>query len=149
MGHFRACRDGFVEKVAMARKVLKRSKLREQAAAAKKLQKKTPAAAKKADKTKPLGKPAGEEKQKVKSRAAALKLNESKPKKPRAKKLPPRMRVRWCIYDASMKPVAMFDYKQQKAAQASLAQYLEKKPNYFLQLVKEPLPLPAEPASAK
>jgi hypothetical protein len=67
-----------------------------------------------------------------------------KVKKARAKKLPPRMRVRWCVYDAMMKPVALFDYNRKAEAQASLAAYLEKKPNYFLQLVKELLPLPTE-----
>jgi hypothetical protein len=72
-----------------------------------------------------------------------------KVKKARAKKLPPRMRVRWCVYDAMMKPVALFDYNKKAEAQASLAAYLEKKPNYFLQLVKELLPLPTEEPVAK
>jgi hypothetical protein len=69
-----------------------------------------------------------------------------KVKKVRAKKLPPRMRVRWCVYDGMMKPVALFDYNKKAEAQASLKQFLEKKPTYFMQLVKELLPVPPEEA---
>jgi hypothetical protein len=78
----------------------------------------------------------------VKTSAApgAAKVVGPKVKKPRAKKAPPRMRVRWCVYDGMMKPVAMFDYNKRKEAEASLAQYLQKKPTYFLQPVKEPMP---------
>lgn len=81
---------------------------------------------------------------KVKIKGKIAELGAPKVKKARAKKLPPRMRVRWCVYDAMMKPVALFDYNKKGEAQASLAAYLEKKPNYFLQLVKELLPLPPE-----
>lgn len=65
-------------------------------------------------------------------------------RKVRAKKvkIPPRMRVRWCIYDGGMKPVALFDYNQQSAAKVKLAEYLEKKPSYFMQLVRESFPVP-------
>lgn len=71
-------------------------------------------------------------------------------RKVRAKKvkIPPRMRVRWCIYDGGMKPVALFDYNQLPAAKAKLAEYLEKKPSYFLQLVKESFPVPDAEASS-
>jgi hypothetical protein len=79
---------------------------------------------------------------------AATKVVKPKVRKPRAKKAPPRMRVRWCVYDGMMKPVAMFDYNQRKEAEASLAQYLLKKPTYFLQPVKELMPLPPEPPEA-
>jgi hypothetical protein len=81
---------------------------------------------------------------KVKIKGKLAEPGVPKVKKARAKKLPPRMRVRWCVYDAMMKPVALFDYNKKAEAQASLASYLEKKPNYFLQLVKELLPLPME-----
>jgi len=80
---------------------------------------------------------------------AGAKVVAPKVKKPRAKKAPPRMRVRWCVYDGMMKPVALFDYKQLKEAQASLAQFLQKKPTYFLQQVKEPMPPEPEVPAAK
>jgi len=80
--------------------------------------------------------------------SSAAKVVAPKPKKPRAKKAPPRMRVRWCVYDGMMKPVAMFDYNQRKEAEASLAQYLQKKPTYFLQPFKEPMPVAPEPPEA-
>src|SRR5204863_2352061 len=38
-----------------------------------------------------------------------------KPKKPRKVKAPVRMRARWCLFDASMKQVAIFDYNQRAA----------------------------------
>ena len=75
----------------------------------------------------------------------------AKVRKPRVKKvkIPPRMRVRWCIYDSAMKPVALFDYNQRPAANARLAEYLEKKPTYFMQLFKDHLPVPEEVVEAK
>jgi hypothetical protein len=84
--------------------------------------------------------PAGKKGVAVKTSAGPAGAKVVKPKKPRAKKAPPRMRVRWCVYDGMMKPVAMFDYNQRKEAEASLAQFLLKKPTYFLQPVKEPMP---------
>lgn len=120
----------------MARRTLDHKKLRVQAEHAEKKAAADPAvkkaSKKKADKTDATG---------------AVKV-----KKPRAKKvkIPPRMRVRWCIYDGSMKAVAVFDYQQKSDAQARLAQCLEKKPGYFMQLVKEAMPLPEpedEPAA--
>jgi hypothetical protein len=80
---------------------------------------------------------------------AGAKVVTPKVKKPRAKKAPPRMRVRWCVYDGMMKPVAMFDYNKRKEAEASLAQFLQKKPTYFLQPVKEPMPPEPEVPGAK
>jgi hypothetical protein len=65
-------------------------------------------------------------------------------RKPRAKKLPPRMRALWGIFDAGMKQVAIFDYNQRAAADEKLADLLaKKKGGHFLQIVKEPMPEPA------
>jgi hypothetical protein len=70
----------------------------------------------------------------------------AKPRKPRAKKVPPRMRARWCVFNNSMKAVAVFDYNQRDAADAKLADLLDQKKGiHFLQMVKEPMPEP-EPA---
>lgn len=66
----------------------------------------------------------------------------------RKAKIPPRTRVRWCIYDGGMKQVAFFDYNQLNAAKAKLAELLEKKPNYFLQLFKDLLPVSEEEVKA-
>ncbi|MBL8823566.1 MAG: hypothetical protein JNJ77_13335 [Planctomycetia bacterium] len=111
----------------MARRVLDRKKLRTEADAVATAKAKD-VKVKKTRKTK-----------EVDPKAAVL----PKVKKVRAKKvkLPPRMRVRWCIYDGGMKPMAMFDYNQHAAAKARLAEYLEKKPGYFMQLVKELFPV--------
>ena len=90
---------------------------------------------------------------KKKSVKSKEKLDPSLPKVRKARvkkvKIPPRMRVRWCIYDSAMKPVALFDYNQRPAAIARLAEYMEKKPTYFMQLFKDSLPVPEEPAEAK
>lgn len=67
----------------------------------------------------------------------------ARPKKPRAKKVPPRMRARWGVFNNSMKQVASFDYNQRAAADAKLAELLvQKKGAHFLQIVKEPMPEP-------
>jgi hypothetical protein len=67
----------------------------------------------------------------------------AKPRKPRAKKEPPRMCARWCIFNNSMKAVAVFDYNQRTAADAKLAALLDQKTGlHFLQMVKEPMPAP-------
>jgi hypothetical protein len=58
----------------------------------------------------------------------------------RAKKAPPRLRARWGVFDAGMKQVALFDYNQRGAADERLA---KRKGTYVLQMVKEPMPLPA------
>ena len=71
-----------------------------------------------------------------------------KGKKPRAKKAPPRLCARWGVFDAAMKQVAVFDYNQRAAAEEKLAALLARqKGTYFLQLVKEPMPESA-PAAA-
>jgi hypothetical protein len=117
----------------MARRVLDRKKLRAEAtAAAKKSADKETTGLKKSRKAKaeepaPNGKP------------AVVKVRKVRAKKI---KIPPRMRVRWCIYDGGMKAVALFDYNQLPAAKSRLAELLEKKPSYFMQLFKELLPLP-------
>jgi hypothetical protein len=91
----------------------------------------TPAAA-------PAGKKAG-----AKGRAAPA------GKKVRAKKVPPRLRARWGVFDGSMKQVAIFDYDQRAAADEKLAALLAKnKGIHFLQIVKEPMPAPAPAAAA-
>jgi hypothetical protein len=65
-------------------------------------------------------------------------------KKPRARKLPPRLRARWGVFDASMKQVAIFDYNQRAAADEKLAELLARnKGIHFLQMVKELMPEPA------
>ncbi len=66
-----------------------------------------------------------------------------KPKKPRTKKAPPRMRARWGVFDAGMKQVAVFDYNQRDVAEEKLAQLRGRnKGLYFLQIVKEPMAQP-------
>jgi hypothetical protein len=72
---------------------------------------------------------------------AAAKVRKARPKKP-----PPRMRARWGVFDGGMKQVAVFDYSQRAAADEKLADLLAKKKGlHFLQLVKEPMPEPADP----
>jgi hypothetical protein len=61
--------------------------------------------------------------------------------KPRKAKAPPRMRACWGVLDGSMKEVAIFDYNQRAAAEEKLAALLNKKKGeYFLQIVKKPMP---------
>ena len=63
-------------------------------------------------------------------------------RKPRKPKAAPRMRARWGVFDASMKQVAVFDYKDRPAADAKVAELLasRKTGTFFLQVVKEPMP---------
>src|SRR5262245_49139738 len=64
-------------------------------------------------------------------------------RKPRAPKAPPRMRVRWGLFDGTMKQVAIFDYNQRAAADEKLADLLAKnKGIHFMQVVKEQMPEP-------
>src|SRR5688500_13293897 len=59
-------------------------------------------------------------------------------KKPRAKQLPPRLRARWGIFNATLKQVAVFDYDQRLAADQKLADLLaDNKGTHFMQIVKE------------
>jgi hypothetical protein len=71
-----------------------------------------------------------------------------KPRKARKPKAPPRMRARWGVFDASMKQVAIFDYKDRAGADAKVVELLatRKTGTFFLQLVKEPMPEDAAPA---
>jgi hypothetical protein len=78
------------------------------------------------------------------SRPAKAKAPAAKARKPRKPKAAPRMRVRWGVFDASMKQVAIFDYNQRAAADEKAAELAAKKKNAFiLQMVKEPIPEPA------
>jgi hypothetical protein len=79
---------------------------------------------------------------KVKAKAAP------KSRKPRKPKAAPRMRARWGVFDASMKQVAIFDYKDRAAADAKVGELLaaKKTGSFFLQMVKEPMPEDAAPA---
>ncbi|HEX5269409.1 MAG TPA: hypothetical protein VFW33_02930 [Gemmataceae bacterium] len=79
---------------------------------------------------------------KVKAKAAP------KSRKPRKPKAAPRMRARWGVFDASMKQVAVFDYKDRAAADAKVGELLASKKTgtFFLQLVKEAMPEDAAPA---
>jgi hypothetical protein len=75
----------------------------------------------------------------AKVKAAGVKAH--KPRKPKAV---PRMRARWGVFDDSMKQVAIFDYNQRAAADEKAAELAaKKKGNYFLQIVKDPMPEPA------
>ena len=69
-------------------------------------------------------------------------------KKPRKKKAPPRFRARWCVYDAAMKQVAVFDYNQRAAAEQKIIDLAARKKGiHFLQIIKEVMPelAPVEP----
>ena len=72
----------------------------------------------------------------------------ARPRKPRKSKAAPRLRARWGVFDASMKQVAIFDYKDRAAADAKVLDLLaaKKTGTFFLQLVKEPMPEDAAPA---
>ncbi len=68
--------------------------------------------------------------------------------KPRKKKEPARLCVKWGVFDASMKQVALFAYNQRGAADQKVADLIAKKNAvHFLQMVKEPMPEP-EPVPA-
>jgi hypothetical protein len=69
-------------------------------------------------------------------------------KKPRKKKEAPRMCARWGVFDASMKQVAIFDYKHRAAADEKVADLIaKKKAVHFIQIVKEPIVEAPEPAA--
>jgi hypothetical protein len=72
----------------------------------------------------------------------------AKPKtaKPRKKKEPVRLCVKWGVFDGGMKQVALFNFNQRAAADQKVADLTTKKNAvHFLQMVKEPMPEP-EPA---
>lgn len=76
-------------------------------------------------------------------KASARRKGVAAPKttRPRKSKLPPRMRALWCVYDGSMKEVALFEYNQRAAADEKLSALQDKhKRAYFLQIVKQPMP---------
>ena len=83
---------------------------------------------------------------KKKAKAKAM----PKPRKPRKPKAPPACAARWGVFDASMKQVAIFDYKDRVAADAKVVELLaaRKTGTFFLQMVKEPMPEDAAPAPA-
>jgi hypothetical protein len=73
----------------------------------------------------------------------------TKPRKPRKPKAAPRMRARWGVFDASLKQVAVFDYKDRAAADAKVTELLatRKTGTFFVQLIKEPMPQDDAPAA--
>ena len=80
---------------------------------------------------------------------AQAKAPAAKTRKPRKPKVAPRMRVRWGVFDASMKQVAIFDYNQRAAADQKVAELAARKNGtFFLQIVKEPMPEPASEGAA-
>jgi hypothetical protein len=79
---------------------------------------------------------------------AKAKAPAAKARKPRKAKVAPRMRARWGVFDAAMKQVAIFDYNQRAAADEKAAELVAKKNGtFFLQIVKEPMPEPADGAA--
>jgi len=124
----------------MAKRVLNRRQLRDDADAASRTEPTTtPAAESPAD-----GAP-------VKKKAAPRKKAPAgpRPKRVAKKKDPVRMRARWAVFDGGMKQIAVFDYGNRDAADQKLADMNAKKSGgYFLQLVKEPMPAPPPPVAA-
>jgi len=121
----------------MAGRILNRRELREQADGAER------AAAEAPDTGAAAVKPA----KKVRVKAAAA----PRVRKARAKKPPARRSARWGVFDGGMKQVAIFDYSQRGAADAKVASLNVKKAGqYFLQVVKDPMPAaaPADEPSA-
>jgi hypothetical protein len=114
----------------MVRRILDRRELREQADEAQRREAAVPDSA---------GSGAAAPAEAVK----ASKLAAAKGRKPRPKKVPPRLCARWGVFDAAMKQVAIFDYNQRAAAEEKVAGLLARqKGTYFLQVVKEPMPEP-------
>ena len=124
----------------MAKRVLNRRQLRDDADAAARME--------------PTAEPATEapaDGTPVKKKAASRKKAAAgpRPKRLAKKKDPVRMRVRWAVYDGGMKQIAVFDYSNRDAADQKLADMNAKKAGaYFLQLVKEPMPAPPPPVVA-
>ena len=80
--------------------------------------------------------------------AATKAAPKNPPAKPRARrkavKVPPVLFARWAVCDNGMKRVAVFGYRDRAAADAKLAEMLERKAGgYFLQMVKDPQDPPA------
>ena len=71
-----------------------------------------------------------------------------RPKKASRKKESPRLCARWGVFDGGMKQVAIFDYKQRVAAEEKAADLRARKNGvFFLQIVKGPMPEPADEAA--
>jgi hypothetical protein len=124
----------------MAKRVLNRRQLRDDAGAAARTE---PTAA-------PATEPAADGAP-VKKKAAPRKKAAAgpRPKRVAKKKDPVRMRARWAVFDGGMKQIAVFDYSNRGAADQKLADMNAKKGGaYFLQLVKEPMPAPPPPVAA-
>lgn len=69
------------------------------------------------------------------------------PRKPRVKKVkvPDRIRALWGVFDNSMKRVAIFNYNQRAEADRKVADLNVKKAGqFFVQLVKELMVVPAQ-----
>jgi hypothetical protein len=122
----------------MAKRILDRRKLRQDADAAEKIEG-APAAETDGAAAAPVPK------KKASTRKAKV-PGAPRPKRVSKKKEPVRMRVRWGVFDGGMKQIAVFDYSQRDAAAQKLADMNAKKSGgYFLQLVKEPMPAPPPP----
>jgi hypothetical protein len=77
--------------------------------------------------------------------AAAKAKAAKEPRKPRPKKVkePERLRASWGVFDNSMKRVALFSYNRRAEADRKVADLNVKKAGqFFLQLVKEPMVAP-------
>jgi hypothetical protein len=121
----------------MAGRTLNRRDLRRQADVAEQIETQTPPPA---DATEPDA-PAKKSRKAPSARKPSV-------RKPRAPKAAPRMRARWCIYDAAMKPVALFAYNQRAEADAKLADLLGRaKGVHFLRLFKDAMPLQPDAAA--
>lgn len=124
----------------MAKRVLNRRQLRDDADAAARADTPAPQETETAAEGAPVKKKAAPRK-----KAAAG----PRPKRVAKKKDPVRMRARWAVFDGGMKQIAVFDYSNRGAADQKLADMNAKKGGaYFLQLVKEPMPAPPPPVAA-
>lgn len=124
----------------MAKRVLNRRQLRDDADAAARVE--TPA---------PQETDVAAEDAPVKKKAAPRKKAAAgpRPKRTAKKKDPVRMRARWAVFDGGMKQIAVFDYSNRDAADQKLADMNAKKGGaYFLQLIKEAMPAPTPPLPA-
>ncbi len=81
----------------------------------------------------------------TKPKKAAKAAKTTKPRKSAKSKAPVRMRVRWAVFNDSMKQVAVFDYTQRSDADQKAADQIGKgKGHHFVQAIKEPMPEPVE-----
>jgi hypothetical protein len=69
----------------------------------------------------------------------------AKVRTPRKPKAAQRMLARWGVFHASMKQVAILDYNQRAAADEKAAELAaQKNGTFFIQILKEPVPAPAD-----